>query len=59
MSFKMENVVDGRIDGRAVAEKTRDNVAAAVASLDITPTLAVVLVGDERSGHALPRTPPA
>jgi len=41
----MENVVDGRIDGRAVAEKTRDNVAAAVASLDITPTLAVVLVG--------------
>jgi len=56
----MKNVIDGRIDGRAVAEQTRASVAKAVISLDITPTLAVVLVGDDpRSGHALPRTPPA
>ena len=51
----MENVVDGRIDGRAVAEKTRDTVAAAVASLDIIPTLAVVLVGDDPASHVYVR----
>jgi len=51
----MDNVVDGRIDGRAVAEQTRESVAKAVASLDITPTLAVVLVGDDPASHVYVR----
>ena len=53
--FKMDNVIDGRIDGRAVATDTRANVAKAVASLNITPTLAVVLVGDDPASHVYVR----
>jgi len=39
------------IDGKQVAAETRAGVAAAVAALDIIPTLAVVLVGDDPASH--------
>jgi len=51
----MNNVIDGKIDGRAVAEQTRASVAEAVASLDIKPSLAVVLVGDDPASHVYVR----
>ncbi len=47
----MENV----IDGKAVAAETRASVAAAVSALDVTPTLAVVLVGDDPASHVYVR----
>ena len=43
------------IDGKQVAAETRASVAAAVSSLDITPTLAVVLVGDDPASHVYVR----
>lgn len=43
------------IDGKQVAADTRANVAAAVATLDITPTLAVVLVGDDPASQVYVR----
>ena len=44
-----------KIDGKVVAEQTRASVAAAVASLDVIPTLAVVLVGDDPASHVYVR----
>lgn len=43
------------IDGKQVAAETRAGVAAAVAALDIIPTLAVVLVGDDPASHVYVR----
>jgi len=43
------------IDGKQVAAETRASVAAAVSSLDITPTLAVVLVGDDPASQVYVR----
>ncbi len=51
----MDNVIDGRIDGKAVAAQTRNSVAEAVTSLDITPTLAVVLVGEDPASQVYVR----
>lgn len=47
--------MDNKIDGKAVAAETRANVAKAVAALTITPTLAVVLVGDDPASHVYVR----
>lgn len=47
--------MDNKIDGKAVAAQTRASVAAAVATLDVTPTLAVVLVGDDPASHVYVR----
>ena len=44
-----------KIDGKVIAEQTRASVAAAVASLDVIPTLAVVLVGDDPASHVYVR----
>ena len=43
------------IDGKAVAAETRASVATAVSALDITPTLAVVLVGDDPASQVYVR----
>lgn len=43
------------IDGKQVAADTRANVAAAVSALDFTPTLAVVLVGDDPASQVYVR----
>lgn len=43
------------IDGKQVAADTRASVAAAVATLDFTPTLAVVLVGDDPASQVYVR----
>lgn len=43
------------IDGKAVAAKTRQQVAEAVADLPIQPTLAVVLVGDDPASQVYVR----
>ena len=51
----MDNLTDGLIDGKAVAAKTRDTVAAAVSQLSVQPTLAVVLVGDDPASHVYVR----
>jgi len=51
----MDNVIDGKIDGRAVAMQTRVNVAKAVAALDIVPTLAVVLIGEDPASQVYVR----
>lgn len=47
--------MDNKIDGKAVAEQTRASVAAAVSSLNVRPTLAVVLVGDDPASHVYVR----
>lgn len=47
--------MDNVIDGKAVAAATRANVAEAVSALDITPTLAVVLVGDDPASQVYVR----
>ena len=47
--------MDKLIDGKAVAAATRANVAEAVSTLSITPTLAVVLVGDDPASHVYVR----
>ncbi len=47
--------MDNLIDGKAVAAKTRGHVAEAVAALAITPTLAVVLVGDDPASQVYVR----
>lgn len=47
--------MENKIDGKAVAAETRASVAAAVSTLDITPTLAVVLVGDDPASHVYVR----
>ena len=47
----MKNV----IDGKQVAAETRASVAAAVSTLDFTPTLAVVLVGDDPASQVYVR----
>ena len=51
----MSNLREGRIDGKAVAANTRESVAQAVTSLNFTPTLAVVLVGDDPASHVYVR----
>ena len=43
------------IDGKQIAAETRESVAAAVSGLDIVPTLAVVLVGDDPASHVYVR----
>lgn len=43
------------IDGKHVAADTRASVAAAVSTLDFTPTLAVVLVGDDPASQVYVR----
>ena len=43
------------IDGKQVAAETRATVAAAVAALNVTPTLAVVLVGDDPASQVYVR----
>jgi len=43
------------IDGKQVAADTRAGVAAAVSTLDFTPTLAVVLVGDDPASQVYVR----
>ncbi len=40
-----------RIDGRALSEQVRNEVAQGVQNLDITPGLAVVIVGDDPASH--------
>ena len=47
--------MDNKIDGKAVAAQTRASVAAAVASLGVFPTLAVVLIGDDPASHVYVR----
>jgi len=47
--------MDNKIDGKAVAAQTRANVAQAVSTLSVTPTLAVVLVGDDPASHVYVR----
>ena len=47
--------MDNKIDGKAVAAQTRASVAEAVSALDIIPTLAVVLVGDDPASHVYVR----
>ena len=47
--------MDNVIDGKAVAAATRANVAEAVSALGITPTLAVVLVGDDPASQVYVR----
>jgi len=47
--------MDNKIDGKAVAAATRDDVAKAVKSLSIQPTLAVVLVGDDPASQVYVR----
>ena len=47
--------MDNKIDGKAVAEQTRATVAAAVSSLNVRPTLAVLLVGDDPASHVYVR----
>lgn len=47
--------MDNLIDGKAVAAQTRETVAKAVAALPITPTLAVVLVGDDPASQVYVR----
>ena len=47
--------MDNKIDGKAVAAHTRASVAAAVASLGVLPTLAVVLIGDDPASHVYVR----
>ena len=47
--------MNNMIDGKKIAAETRADVAAAVAALDITPTLAVVLVGDDPASHVYVR----
>ena len=47
--------MDNKIDGKAVAAQTRASVAAAVASLGVLPTLAVVLIGDDPASHVYVR----
>ena len=47
--------MDNKIDGKAVAAQTRASVAAAVSTLDVMPTLAVVLVGDDPASHVYVR----
>lgn len=51
----MDDLIDGLIDGKAVAAQTRDQVAAAVSELPIQPTLAVVLVGDDPASQVYVR----
>lgn len=43
------------IDGKQVAARLRNDVAVAVKSLSVTPTLAVVLVGDDPASHVYVR----
>jgi len=43
------------IDGKQIAARLRDDVAVAVKDLSITPTLAVVLVGDDPASHVYVR----
>lgn len=43
------------IDGKQVAARLRNDVAVAVKSLAVTPTLAVVLVGDDPASHVYVR----
>ena len=47
--------MDNKIDGKAVAAATRDDVAKAVKSLSIQPTLAVVLVGEDPASQVYVR----
>jgi len=47
--------MDNKIDGKAVAAETRSDVAKAVDSLSIQPTLAVVLVGDDPASQVYVR----
>jgi len=47
--------MENKIDGKAVAAQTRASVAAAVSTLNVTPTLAVVLVGDDPASHVYVR----
>ena len=49
------STMDNKIDGKAVAAQTRASVADAVTALDIIPTLAVVLVGDDPASHVYVR----
>lgn len=43
------------LDGRAVAEVVRNEVAARVAAMDFVPSLATVLVGDDPASHVYVR----
>ncbi|WP_427451883.1 bifunctional methylenetetrahydrofolate dehydrogenase/methenyltetrahydrofolate cyclohydrolase FolD [Litorimonas sp. WD9-15] len=47
--------MENKIDGKAVAEATRADVAKAVAGLKFQPTLAVVLVGDDPASQVYVR----
>jgi len=47
--------MDNKINGKAIAEQTRANIAQAVAELSFQPTLAVVLVGDDPASHVYVR----
>jgi len=47
--------MENKIDGRAVAEATRADVAKAVTELNFQPTLAVVLVGDDPASQVYVR----
>lgn len=47
--------MDNKIDGKAVAAVTRSQVAEAVKTLGMTPTLAVVLVGDDPASQVYVR----
>ena len=44
-----------KIDGKAIAAETRENVASAVKALTFQPTLAVVLVGDDPASQVYVR----
>ena len=44
-----------KIDGKAIAAETRENVASAVKALSFQPTLAVVLVGDDPASQVYVR----
>ena len=43
------------LDGKLVASRVKDEVAAAIAGLDYTPGLATVLVGDDPASHSYVR----
>ena len=44
-----------RIDGKAIAAKVREDLAAEVEKMDIQPGLAVILVGDDPASHVYVR----
>ena len=52
----MNDVALNLIDGKAIAAQTRQTVSDAVAALPITPTLAVVLVGDDPASQVYVRS---